>query len=164
MSSDSITAPISNQTFAWPLSWIAHYFIAVVGSMTVGFLPEAFAPRFYYNSGLEPYSPMIAVAAFLLGYFPSGSVFNGRVATFIWTIGVVWMLFGIYDVTRGWSATWSPEKTLWGYVFVNMFGPTPRCSGSECLYKLFFTTPLTASIAYFIGAYAAKRRSVSPAA
>jgi CDP-diglyceride synthetase len=157
--SEAITAPISAQTFSWPLSWVAHYFVAVAGAMIIGFLPEAvLSERVYYNTGLEPYSPMIAITAFLLGYFVSVHIFKGRAATFVWIIGLAWMMFGIYDTTRYWSASWSPEKTRWGYMLANLFGPTRKCSGSECLGELFFTTPFTASIVYSIGAYLAKQR------
>ena len=44
---------------------------------------EAFVSRMYYNTGLEPYSPMIARTAFLLGYFVARLIFDGRAATFI---------------------------------------------------------------------------------
>ena len=156
--SDDITAPISTQTFSWPLSWLAHYFVAVAGAMIIGFLPEVLLSRVYYNTGIEPYSPMIAITAFLLGYLVSLFIFDGRAATFVWIIGLAWMLFGIYGTTRYWSASWSPEKTRWGYMLANLFGPTLKCSGSECMGELFFTTPFTASITYSIGAYVRKRR------
>jgi hypothetical protein len=132
--------------------------VAVAGGMIVGFLPEALVSRMYYNSGLEPYSPMIAITAFLLGYFAARLVFDGHGATFIWIIGLAWMIFGIYDTTRNWSASWSPEKTRWGYMLANLFGPTLKCSGSECLGELRFTTPFTASITYSVGAFLRKRR------
>ncbi len=156
--SDGITTPISNQTFSWPLSWLAHFFVAVVGAMIIGFLPEALLSGVYYNTGIEPYSHMIAITAFLLGYFVSLFIFDGRAAAFVWIIGLAWMVFGIYDMTRYWSASWSPEQTRWGYMLANLFGPTLKCSGSECMGELFFTTPFTASITYSIGAYVRKRR------
>jgi hypothetical protein len=156
--SDGMTAPISTQRFSWPLSWLAHYFVAVAGAMMIGFLPEALLSRVYYNTGIEPYSPMIAITAFLLGYFVSLFIFDGRAAAFVWIIGLAWMVFGIYDMTRYWSASWSPERTRWGYMLANLFGPTLKCSGSECMGELFFTTPFTASITYSIGAYVRRRR------
>ena len=156
--SEEITAPISRQTFSWPLAWVAHYFIAVAGAMIIGFLPEAFASRIYYNTGIEPYSPMIAATAFLLGYLAAGFVFDGRAATFVWIIGLAWMVFGIYDTTRYWSAVWSPEKTRWGYMLASLFGPTLKCGDSECMGELLYTTPFTASIMYSVGAYLRKRR------
>jgi hypothetical protein len=57
--SEQITAPISGQAFVWPISWMANYIVAVAGGMIIGFLPEALVSRIYYNTGLEPYSPMI---------------------------------------------------------------------------------------------------------
>ena len=156
--SQEVSAASSGETLPWPISCVVHYLVAVVGGMLLGFLPEAVASRMYYNTGLEPYSPMIAVAAFLLGYFAASRILNARAATFVWIIGLVWIVFGIYDTTRYWSASWSPEKTRWGYALANLFGPTLRCSGSDCLGELFFTTPFTASITYSVGAYLRKRR------
>lgn len=139
---------------------MAHYIVAVAGGMIIGFVPEALVSRIYYNTYLEPYSPMIAVAAFLLGYFVAVFI-NGRGGTFTWIIGLTWMLFGIYDETRSWSASWSPEKTRLGYILANFFGPTLKCSGSECIGELLFTTPFTASVTYSVGAYLRKRRHMS---
>ena len=76
------------------------------------------------------------------------------------SIGLAWLLFGMYDTTRYWSASWSAEKTRWGFMLANLFGPTLKCSGSECLGELIFTTPFTASVTYSIGAYLRKRRGV----
>ena len=157
--SQEITAPISTQKFSWPLSWITHYFVAVVGAMIIGLLPEAFVGRLYYNTGLEPYSPMIALSAFFLGYFVAGYVFDGRAATFIWIIGLAWMVFGMYDAVGHWSASWSPEKTRWGYMLANLFGP--KCGATECLGELLFTTPFTASITYSVGARLRMRRDAA---
>jgi hypothetical protein len=55
------------------LSWFAylllHCFVAVGISGLIGFLPEIYFSKLYYNSGIEPYSPVIATTALLLGYF-----------------------------------------------------------------------------------------------
>ena len=127
--------------------------------MIIGFLPEALVSGIYYNTGFEPYSPMIALTAFLLGYFAARFILRARAASFVWIIGCAWMAFGIYDTTRYWSASWSPEKTRWGYVLANLFGPTLKCSGSECIGELLFTTPFTALVTYSIGAYFWKFRN-----
>jgi hypothetical protein len=155
---EGIKAPTSTPAFSWPLSWVVHYFVAVAGAMIIGFLPEALVSRMYYNTGIEPYSPMIAITALLLGFFVGRFIFDGRAAAFVWIIGLAWMVFGIYDTTRYWSASWSPEKTRWGYMLANLFGPTLKCGASECIGELLFTTPFTASITYSIGAYLRKRR------
>ena len=108
-----ISAPISDPAPAWPLSLLAHYLVAVVGAVIIGFLPEAFVSKIYYNTGIEAYSPMIALTAFLLGYFVAGFIFDGRTAMFVWIIGLGWLVFGIFDTTQYWNASWSPEKTRW---------------------------------------------------
>jgi hypothetical protein len=146
---------------SWAKSLFLHYLVGVVGGMVIGFLPEAELSRIYYNTGLEPYAPAIAITALLLGYFVSVHIGKGRAATSAWVLGLLWMFFGIYDTTRYWSASWSVEKTRWGYVLANLFGPTLKCSGSECLGELFFTTPFTASVTYSIGAYIRKRRCLT---
>lgn len=141
------------------VSLVVQYFVAVAGGMIVGFLPEALLSRAYYNTGLEPYSPAIALTAFLLGYFISPRVRKGQAATFVWVVGLLWLMYGMYDSVGYWSASWSPEKTRWGYMLANLFGPTAKCGGSECAGELLFTTPFTASVTYSIAAYIRKRRS-----
>jgi len=141
----------------WPVLLACHFFLAVAGGMLIGFFPEALIGRAYYNTGLEPYSPAVAVSALLLGYFVSLRLFSLRAATWTWLVGVVWLLVGVHELTKSWSASWSAEKTRYGYALANLFGPTLKCSGSECLYELFYTTPFTASVTYSIGVFLRKR-------
>ncbi len=143
------------------LSLLAQYLVAVAGAMIIGFLPEALLSRAYYNTGIEPYSPAIALTAFLLGYFVSPRVRKGQAATFVWVVGLLWLIYGMYDSVGYWSASWSPEKTRWAYMLADLFGPTDKCSGSECMGELIFTTPFAASVMYSIAAYIRKRRSTS---
>jgi len=126
--------------------------------MLVGFLAVVFLPGLNYNAWLEPYSPMTAATAFLLGYFISGRILDGRAAAFVWIVGLAWITFGMYTETKYWSAAWSSEKTRWGYALAKFFGPTAKCSVSECLAELLYTTPFAASVAYSIGAYLRKWR------
>jgi hypothetical protein len=133
-------------------------FVAVVGAMVISFPLEALLEGGYDNTGLAAYSPAIAFTAFLLGAFVSGRIRKGQAANFVWIIGLLWLLFGMYDETRYWSAIWSVEKTHLGYILANFLGPADRCSGSECLGELFYTTPFAASITYSIGAYIRKRQ------
>jgi len=72
--------------------------------------------------------------------------------------GVLWLAFGIYGETRLWSASWSGETTRLQYAFAEFFGPTSKCSGSECLNEVFFTMPFVASVMYSFGAYLRGRR------
>ena len=126
--------------------------------MFIGFLPEALVGQLYYNTVIGAYSPIIAISAFLLGYFVSFRILSLRAATWTWTLGLVWLLVGVHELSSHWSAWWSPEKTLRGYVLANLFGPTLKCSGSECLYEVVLTTPFAASIMYSIGAYIRQHR------
>lgn len=143
--------------FFWPVLMACHFLLAVAGGTLIGFLPEALVSRVYYNTGLEPYSPAIAASALLLGYFVGFRLLGLRAATWTWAMGVLWLLVGVHELTSHWSASWSPEKTRCGYALANLFGPTLKCSGSECLYELFYTTPFTASVTYSIGACLRKR-------
>jgi hypothetical protein len=138
-------------TRPWLIYLLIHSFVAVVVSGLLGFLPEVFLGKLYYNSGLEAYSPAIAITALLLGYFASPRL-GAKAATSTWICGVAWMIFGIYDTGSGWSRTWSSDPTRWSYVVSNLFGPSVRCTGSECLGELLFTTPFAAMITYSLGA------------
>jgi hypothetical protein len=91
--------------------------------------PEALISRVYYNTGLEPYSPAIAASSFLLGYFVGYRLLSLRAASWPWLIGIMWLLFGFHELTSYWHASWSPEKTSWGYALANLFGPTLKCGG-----------------------------------
>ena len=126
--------------------------------MVIGFIPEGILSRLYHNTGLEPFAPAIAVTALLLGYFFSHRVFHGCAARWTWSIGVLWLAFGIFDESKFWSASWSPEKTYWQYALANFFGPSSKCGGSECLAEVLFTMPFVASVMYSVGAYLRARR------
>lgn len=51
----------------WP-SLMPHAIVAMVGSCVIGLIPEGGVSRYYYNTGLEPYSPVIFAVAVLLGF------------------------------------------------------------------------------------------------
>lgn len=142
----------------WTLSLVVQYFVAIAGSMLIGFVPEALLGG-YDSTGLGAYSPVIALVAFLLGCFLSTRIRKGQAATFVWVIGALWLVYGMYDSMNGWSASWSPEKTRWSYMLAELFGPSKKCSDLECLGELLFTTPFTASLTYSIGGYIAKRQA-----
>jgi hypothetical protein len=124
-----------------------HFVLAVVGSMAIGFLPEAFVGHLYYNTGLDPYSPMILVAAGCLGYWVNKKVGHAS-ARWIWVIGVIWLAYGASEESAYWATTSAPSRMQ--YVMDNFFGRTSACSSSECLAEFFFTTPCAVSIVYSI--------------
>ena len=149
--------PDSKPLFSWVASLILHCFVAVGISGLIGFLPEVFLSKLYYNSGIEPYSPASAMTALLLGYFVAPRL-GAKAAMATWVCGVVWMICGVYDTGSGWDPKWSSDPTRWSYVVSNLFGPTIRCSGSECLGELIFTTPFTATVAYSLGAFLSRMK------
>src|SRR5215467_181630 len=102
---------IQRRLLAWPMRVALHFLLAVAGSMLIGFLPEGLVSGLYYNSGIEPYSPVIAIVAFFLGYFLSFRVLGLRGAEWTWILGALWLLVGVHELTSHWNASWSPEKT-----------------------------------------------------
>jgi hypothetical protein len=150
----------------WLLLLLLHCVYLAVASMTVGFLLEAALGHFWTDTILEPFAPGTALVALLTGYFVVSRGQSRRAAAWMWTVGVVWLAFGIYDMAWGsdaWDPTWSTEKTRFAYVIAELFGPTDKCSGSECLGELIFTMPFAASVMYSIGAYI-KLRSLAKSA
>jgi hypothetical protein len=140
---------------------LLHCVFLAVASMTVGLPLEAALGHFWTNTGFEPFAPMIALVALLTGYFVVSLGQSRQGAAWTWTVGVVWFAFGIYDAAWGsdaWDPRWSIEKTRLAYVIASLFGPTDKCSASECLSILIFTMPFTASVMYSIGAYIKLRR------
>jgi hypothetical protein len=111
---------VNRVLFFCPVLLASHFVLAVAGAMIVGFLPEALLSKLYYNSGLEPYSPVIAAAALLLGYLVGFRLLSLRTATWTWVPGVLWLLVGVQQLTSHWGASWSPEKTRWGYAIANL--------------------------------------------
>ena len=153
---------VNKMLAVWPVLLALHFVLAAVGGMLIGFFPEALIGKLYYNTGIEAYSPAIAVSALLLGYFVSYRVLSSRAAMWTWVVGALWLLFGIQEIAIGWNANWSPERTRWAYAFANLFGSSVRCSGSECLDELLFTTPFAASVTYSIGVYLRERHLKRP--
>jgi hypothetical protein len=135
------------------------FVLAVVGSMLIGFLPEAFISRYYYNSGFEAYSPAIFATAIMLGYLVTRSLGHSSAimrklghssAMWVWIVGLVWLVYGAYDESSQWYKGVAHSRL--DYIVANFFGPTSKCSETECLNELFFTTPFTATIGYSLGA------------
>jgi hypothetical protein len=153
-----VESSLNRRLLLWLVVLVFHFLLASVGGMFLGFIPEAFVSRLYYNTGLEPFSPMIAISAFLLGYFVSFRLLGGQAASWTWIIGLLWLSCAVRELATGWDASWSPEKTRLGYIAANLFGYSNKCSGTECLYELFFTAPFVASIAYALGAFFRNRR------
>lgn len=130
-----------------------HWVVGTGASMILGFLPEGLLGRYYVNTGIEPFAPVIAATALVLGLAFSGRFRNGQGASWVWIFGLLWLAIGIYDLRSGWSPSWSTQHSSWAYAMVNLFGPTSACSGSECLGELLYTMPFTAAVSYSVGAF-----------
>jgi hypothetical protein len=127
--------------------YVGHYVAAVVGSMLLGLVPEGLLSNAYVNTPLSTFPPFILASAALLGYFVNRR-FGHRTALFIWGVALGWFALGFWELCRNWSPAWDYHRTRWAYAAANLFGPTPRCSGTECMYELFFTFPLATSCVY----------------
>ncbi len=119
------------------------YWAAATGTtFAIGFLPEAFLSRYYINTGIEPFAPVIAAIGLALGI-----AFSGRGARWTWLFGLLWLSIGIYEIRGSGS---------WAHAMETLFAPTSACSDSECLGELLFTMPSVASVAFSVGAHIAR--------
>jgi hypothetical protein len=134
----------------YPLGLGTHYVVAVVGGMLLGFIPEDLLSRFYRFSSIQAFAPGIGVTALLLGFFVSHRFRDLPLASWIWVIGSIWFFCGVHELTSSWSPSWSHERSAWEYAKTQLF--SPRCGDTECLYQLFYTVPLVASVMYSVGA------------
>src|SRR5271165_22141 len=90
----------------WLLLLLLHCVFLAVGSVTVGFFLQIAMDRLWVNTILKPYSPIIALVALLSGYFVVSRGQSQHAAAWTWSVGVVWLAFGIYDAASGWDASW----------------------------------------------------------
>jgi hypothetical protein len=147
----------------WPVPLILHFLVATIGSIMIGIVPEAIVSRFYYDTGLEAYSPAIALIALLLGYFVSFRLFGEKMASWIWLLGIAWLLFGIHSLVSTWDPRWD-RVGRWQSVINNLFGKSSNCSNRECLGEFMFTTPFVSSVTYSLGAFLRSRKISGPSA
>jgi hypothetical protein len=150
---------MSKSFLYYPTRVLLHFFVASAGGFMVGLIPEALVGRIWRFTPVEPFAPGMAFAALLIGYFFSNRL-TGRspVGQWAWTIGSVWFLYGLHELTRSWSPTWSNEKSAWDHAKGQLFGPNRVCGDSECLYQFFFTLPLVLSLTYSLGALVKARQ------
>jgi hypothetical protein len=142
----------NKQQFQGPsllLHFLIYLFVAVICSMVIGFFPEAFAGRYYLNTGIEAYSPAILVTAITLGYLLNRKLGHSA-ALWVWVAGLVWLTCGIYEESRFWHNTLHSNRL--SYILDNFFGPTSKFGGEECLGEFLFTTPAAATLGYSSGA------------
>jgi hypothetical protein len=147
----------------WLGAVILQFVIAEVVSFFCGWLPEIkFGPQLQ-NSGWEPYSIFITIAALILGFYLSPVILKGKGAAWTWIVGVLWLAFNFFDLAKDWSPGWSSAADRWAYAVNDLFGKTGQCSGSECLGELIVTTPCSVAVAYSAGALVFRAwKAISP--
>jgi hypothetical protein len=129
-------------------AFLIHLMFATAGAMVVGFIPEAFASRTYLNSGLEAFSPMIFAVAGILGTIINKEAGN-KAAMWVWVAGTAWLCLEMYNESRSWDFGRAHSRAE--YIVNNFFGPTSKCSATECLSELFAKTPFASTVGYSIG-------------
>jgi len=96
----------------------------------------------------------------LLGGAITGYLVNRNVrdltAILVWLVPLAWLIYGIRDSAASYSEVWAHQSRS-AYIWDNFFGT--RCSGSECLNELLFTTPFLSSISYSVTAYIMSRKA-----
>ncbi|MGA3264584.1 MAG: hypothetical protein ABSC47_11130 [Terracidiphilus sp.] len=130
----------------WLFALFGQFFLAVILSTVLGFFPEVVFDSRIQNTALAPFFPVIAIVALLLGYFLHPVVTKRIGATSVWIVGLLWLGYGIWETSSGWSPSWSAEPTRWSYMAHNLFGKTPQCSATECLGELIYTIPFVVSV------------------
>ncbi len=148
---------MSKSFLLYPVRVATHYCLAVAGGMTIGLILEGTVGRFYRHTILEPFVPCIAITAFALGALASYHLDRVRLASWTWTIGLIWLLCGIRELTHHWSPSWSHAKSSWDYARLQLFPlSTHSCGDTECLYQFLYAIPFIASVAYSAGGFAKK--------
>jgi hypothetical protein len=149
---------MSKSFLLYPVRITAHYLVAVIGGMSIGLILEGTVGRLYRHTAAEPFMPCIAITAFVLGLLVSDRIDRVQLASWTWTIGLIWLLIAIRELTHSWDPRWAHTRTAWDYARSQLF-PVPiydRCGNTECLYQFFFAIPFIASVGYSAGGFAKK--------
>jgi hypothetical protein len=125
---------------------LTHFLFAVCISLALGLPLEAVAEKHLIATALMPLPPAIVLVGFLLGIFVQRKV-GRRSGIWVWIPGLLWLCLGVQELSSGWEVSWSKQSRI-HYVFVQLFGSTSKCLGSECLYELVYTWPCFAAISY----------------
>jgi hypothetical protein len=91
----------------------------------------------------------------LLASFAAPRCFRDS-APWVGLLGVTALFVGTQELYRGWSPIWSHQTRL-EYVLSQLFGFSPGCSDSECLYLLFFGLPFLCLTTYGVASLLAQR-------
>ena len=86
------------------------------------------------------------LASALLASFVAPRWFRGS-GPWVGIFGLVALFAGGQQLYRGWSPTWSDQSRS-GYILSQLFGFSPGCGDSECLYLLLFGYPFLCLTVY----------------
>jgi hypothetical protein len=104
-------------------------------------------------------NPIAWIPGIVFGLFVNRLLKPGRVACWVWIVGLAWMTAGIWDSVRRYDARYTQGCSIVQNV-VNDFVilDTQQCGGGESpLAGLVFTLPAISSTGYAIGAWLALR-------
>jgi hypothetical protein len=125
-----------------------HTIFCLVGSvaltLAVGFIIGAISRQAANDT--ELIVPILAGA--LLATLAAPRWLRGS-APWVGILGLAALFIGWQELYRGWSPIWS-HQTRRDYVLSQLFGFSPGCGDSECLYLLFFTFPFLCLSAYAV--------------
>jgi hypothetical protein len=91
----------------------------------------------------------------IMGYLVNRNV-RDLTALLVWLLPLAWLIYGISESAMSYSHAWAHQSRS-AYIWDNFFGT--RCSGSECLDELLFTTPFLSSISYSVTSYIMSRKA-----
>jgi hypothetical protein len=94
---------MSTSFLLYPVRVVGHYVVAVVAGMTIGLILELTVGRLYAHTAAEPFMPCIAITAFVFGLLLSNRIDRSQLASWTWTIGLIWLLFAIRSLTHSWD-------------------------------------------------------------
>jgi hypothetical protein len=136
----------------WLIALAVQSAVAVFASFVAGYFPEALAAKLFHDTALEPYAPVVAIVALVLGTVASARIFGGKAALATWVVGLLWLCVGVRDLTAGWRPGWLLQASAWRYITANLFGRSDACGITECLEEFAFTMPATLLVMYSLGA------------
>lgn len=91
----------------------------------------------------------------IMGYLVNRNA-RDLTALLVWIVPLAWLIYGISESAMSYSQAWAHQSRS-AYICDNFFGT--RCSGSECLDELLFTTPFLSSISYSVTSYIVSRKA-----
>lgn len=122
-------------------------------ALVVGVLPDAALHQVYVRAHFGAFQPFTFAASAALGYVVT-KYLRLREAVWAWLPALVWFGVGVWDLANG--NRWAWPHLLPAVIFDNLL--SDKCSNTECLYELFYASPLFFAIPYSIAAWLTFKR------